>query len=98
MNKLDRLLYKNNNKIKLNSLDLINQTNSLSYTPVTIASLYNPMDHKRVIRNNVVVLIDSGASHSMAKASLVMTYKNRFSSEAKLPTKLPLACLKASIA
>ena len=78
MNKLDRLLYKNNNKIKLNSLDLINQTNILSCTPVTIASLYDPMDHKRVIRNNVVVLIDSGASHSMAKASLVMTYKKSF--------------------
>ena len=78
MNKLDCLLYKNNNKIKLNSLDLINQTNSLSYTPVTLASLYDPMDHKRVIQNNVVVLIDSGASHSMAKASLVMTYKESF--------------------
>ena len=33
------------------------------------------MDPNRLIREDLVVLIDSGASHSMAKASLVMKYK-----------------------
>ena len=33
------------------------------------------MDRNRLIREDLVVLIDSGALHSMAKASLVMKYK-----------------------
>ena len=78
MNKLDRFIYKNNRKIKLNSLDLINQNSNLKSTPVTIASIYDPTDLNTVIRNNLLVLIDSGASHSMAKASLVMTYRKSF--------------------
>ena len=98
MNKLDRLLHKNNNKLKLNSLDLINQTNSLNITPVTIASMYDPTDPKRVIRNNLLILIDSGTLHSMAKASLVMTYKRSFLNKAKLLIKLPQARLKVSLA
>ena len=78
MNKLDRLIYKNNRKIRLNSLDLINQADHLKSTPVTIASIYDPTDPNKVIRANLLVLIDSGASHSMAKASLVMKYRNSF--------------------
>ena len=77
-NKFDRLISDNNKKIKLNSLDLINQTNMLNITPVTFASLYDPMDRSKIIKHNLIVLIDSGASHSMAKASLVMMYKNSF--------------------
>ena len=33
------------------------------------------MDQNRLFREDLVVLIDSGALHSMAKASLVMKYK-----------------------
>ena len=77
-NKLDRLISKNNKKNKLNSLDLIDQTNMSNITPVTFASLYDPLDHNKIIENNLIVLIDSGASHSMAKASLVMKYKTSF--------------------
>ena len=77
-NKLDRLISKNNKKNKLNSLDLIDQTNMSNITPVTFASLYDPLDHNKIIENNLIVLIDSGASHSMAKASLVMMYKTSF--------------------
>ena len=97
MNKLDRFIHKNNSKIKLNSLDLINQTNNSIGTPVTIASVYDPTDPKKIIRNNLIVLIDSGASHSMAKASLVMTYKNCFLSEAKPRIKLPSVRSKVNL-
>ena len=95
MNRLDCLIHKNNSKIKLNSLDLINQTNSLNSTPVTIASVYNPMDPKRVIRNNLLILIDSGALHSMAKASLVMTYKNQFFKQSKASYKTAAGTFKS---
>ena len=98
MNRLDRFIHKNNNKIKLNSLDLINQTNNSNSTPVTIASVYDLLDPKKIIRNNLLVLIDSGVLYSMAKASLVMTYKNPFSNEAKLLIKLPQARLKVNLA
>ena len=98
MNKLDRLILKNNKKIKLNSLDLINQTNTSNITPVTVASLCDLMDHNKIFKNNLIVLIDSGALHSMAKASLVMTYKHSFLDEAKLHTKLPQARSKVGLA
>ena len=75
INKLDQLINRNKNKYKLNSLDLINHIDNKNGTPVTIASIYDPMDQSRIIREDLVVLIDSGASHSMAKASLVMKYK-----------------------
>ena len=75
INKLDRLINRNKNKYKLNSLDLINHIDNKNGTPVTIASIYDPKDPNRQIREDLVVLIDSGASHSMAKASLVMKYK-----------------------
>ena len=78
INKLDRLISRNKNKYKLNSLDLINHIDNKNGTPVTIASIYDPMDPNRIIREDLVVLIDSGASHSMAKASLVMKYKKSF--------------------
>ena len=71
-NILDRLINRNKDKYKLNSLDLINHIDNKNGTPVTIASIYDPTDQIRIIREDLVVLIDSGASHSMAKASLVM--------------------------
>ena len=61
INKLDRLISRNKNKYKLNSLDLINHIDNKNGTPVTIASIYDPMDQNRLIREDLVVLIDSGA-------------------------------------
>ena len=90
INKLDRLISKNNNKYKLNSLDLINHTDHKNGTPVTIASIYDPMDQKQIVMEELVVLIDSGALHSMAKASLVMKYKIPTLNGARLSTKLQL--------
>ena len=72
INKLDRLISKNKNKYKLNSLDLINHIDNKNDTPVIIASVYNPRDQTKIIKENLIILIDSGASHSMAKASLVI--------------------------
>ena len=59
--------------------------------PVTIASIYDPMDQNKLIREDLVVLIDSGASHSMAKASLVMKYKNSLFRRSEALYKLPQA-------
>ena len=70
------MVSKNKNKYKLNSLDFINHIDNKNSTPVTIASIYDPLDQNKLIKEDLVVLIDSGASHSMAKASLVMKYKN----------------------
>ena len=77
-NKLDRLINRNKNKYKLNSLDLINQIDNKNSMPVILASVYNPTDQTKTIKEDLIILIDSGASHSMAKASLVMKYKNSF--------------------
>ena len=54
---------------------MINHIDNKNGTPVTIASIYDPMDQNKLIKEDLVMLIDSGASHSMAKASLVMKYK-----------------------
>ena len=70
--KLDCLICRNKNKYKLNSLDLINQIDKKNSMPVTIASVYDLMDQTKTIKENLIILIDSGASHSMAKASYVM--------------------------
>ena len=76
INKLDRLVSKNKNKYKLNSLDLINHIDNKNSTPVTIANVYNLTDQTKIIKENLIVLLGSGALHSMVKASLVMKYKN----------------------
>ena len=76
VNKLDWLISKNKNKFKLNSLDVINHIDNHNCTLVTVASMYDPRDQTKIIKENLIVLIDSGASHSIAKASLMMKYKN----------------------
>ena len=61
---------------KSNSLDL-NQVLK-DGTSVTLASVYDPKDTSNIIKENLLVLIDSGSSHSMAKASLFNKYKSDF--------------------
>ena len=78
INKLDCLICRNKNKHKLTNLDLINQANRKNSTPVTVASVYDPRDQTKIIKDDLLILIDSGALHSMAKASLVMKYKDSF--------------------
>ena len=50
---------------------MINQTAKNNGTPVTVASVYDPLDQTTINKDNLLILIDGGASHSMAKASLV---------------------------
>ena len=85
LNKLDQVIYKNKKKYKLASLDLISQNKN--NTPITVASIYDPKDLSKTIHKEVVVLIDSGASHSMAKASLVMKYQKSFFKKSKASYK-----------
>ena len=47
VNKLDRLISKNKNKYKLNSLDVINHIDNHNGTPVTVASMYDLMDQTK---------------------------------------------------
>ena len=70
---------------------MINQIDKKNSTPVIIASVYNPMDQTRTIKEALNILIDSGASHSMAKASLVMKFKNSYLDKANLHIKQLLA-------
>jgi hypothetical protein len=47
-------------------------------TPVTLASVFDPHNKNETIKEHILVLLDSGSSHSMAKASLVNKYKDEF--------------------
>ena len=67
---------------KLSNLDLTNQAFK-DGTPVTLASVYDPNNDHKIIKEHILVLIDSGSSHSMAKASLVDKYKDSFFREEK---------------
>ena len=66
---------------------MINHIDNHNGTPVTVASVYSPMDQTKIIKENLVVLIDSGALHSMAKASLVIKYKNSLFRQSKASYK-----------
>ena len=50
INKLDRLICRNNSKYKLTSLDLINQTAKNNGTPVTLASVYDPLNQIKKLK------------------------------------------------
>ena len=63
-------------KHKSNSLDSNRVLNDA--TPVTLASVYDPKDTSKILKEHLLVLIDSGSSHSMAKASLFKKYKKDF--------------------
>ena len=81
-NKLDKVVSKNMRRYKLSNLDLTNQAFKYG-TPVTLASVYDPNNDHKIIKEHLLVLIDSGSSHSMAKASLVDKYKYSFFREEK---------------
>ena len=95
INKLDCLISKNKNKYKLTSLDLINQTTRKNGTPITVASVYDPLDQTKIIKENLLILIDSGALHSMAKASLVIKYKDSFFKQSKASYKTAAGMFKS---
>ena len=61
--------------VNLNSNDKLELNDG---TPVTISSVYHPKKTKKTLAENILVLIDCGSSHSMAKASIVKQYKNTF--------------------
>ena len=61
----------------------MNQTNSRNSTPVTLASVYDLSNQTKLVKSKLFVLIDSGVSHRMAKASLVMKYKDSFFKQSK---------------
>ena len=82
-NELDKVVSKNMCRHKLNSLDLTNQAFK-ECTSVILASVYDPNDKIKIIKEHLLVLIDSGSSHSMAKALLVNKYKENFFREEKL--------------
>ena len=77
INKLDKMISKNKKRHKLTNLDLTNPS-AKDGTPVTLASVFDPKDQDTIIKEHLFVLIDSGASHSMAKASLFKKYKKSF--------------------
>ena len=62
---------------------MINHIDNKNGTPVTIASIYDLMDQNKLIKEDLVMLIDSGASHSMAKATLVIKYKKSLFKQSK---------------
>ena len=76
MNKLDKLISKNMRKHKSNNLGATQGINDA--TPVTLATVYDPTDPSKIIKDYLLVLIDSGSSHSMAKASILKKYKKNF--------------------
>jgi hypothetical protein len=47
-------------------------------TPVTLSSVFEPHNKNNIMKEHLLVLLDSGSSHSMAKASLVNKYKDEF--------------------
>ena len=78
INKFDKLISKNRRKHKFANLDSTNQSLTDDGTPVTLASVYDPTDKNKILKEHLLVLIDSGSSHSMAKASIVKKYKDSF--------------------
>ena len=95
INELDCLVCRNKNKHKLTSLDLINQATRNNGTPDTLASVYDPLDQTKIIKENLLILIDSGTLHSMAKASLVKKYKHLFFKRSEAPYKTASGTFKS---
>eukprot|EP00957_Ditylum_brightwellii_P114394 8721417-Ditylum_brightwellii.AAC.1 len=47
-------------------------------TPVVLITIYDLKHQKKGWREQLFVLLNSGSSHSMLKASLIKKYKNKF--------------------
>ena len=74
---------------------MINQTDKNNGTLVTLASVYDPLDQTKIIKDNLLILIDSGALHSMAKASLVKKYKDSFFKRSEASYKMAAGTFKS---
>ena len=74
---------------------MINQATRNKGTPVIVASVYDPLDQNKIIKDNLLVFIDSGALHSMAKASLVTKYKDSFFKRSKASYKMATGMFKS---
>ena len=57
--------------------------------------MYDPREQTKIIKNDLLILIDSGASHSMGKASLVMKYKDSFFKRSKASYKTAAGTFKS---
>ena len=75
-NKLDKFISKSLKKHQFVNLESYDNLFLKDGTPVTFASVYDPNNTKRILVGNLLVLLDCGSSHSMAKASIVKKYKD----------------------
>ena len=82
---------------KLSNLDLTNQAFK-DATLVTLASVYDPNNDCKIIRDHLLVLIDSRLSNSIVKALLVDKYKDSFFREENWYKKPPQEISKENIA
>ena len=76
INNLDKIISKNMRKHKSNTLGSCQKIKDA--TPVTLATVYDPTDQTKIVKDYLVILLDSGSSHSMAKASILNKYKKDF--------------------
>ena len=78
MNKLDIVISRNMRLHNSSTLVTSNKEEE-DGTPVTLASVFDPHNKNKIMKEHLLVLLDSGSSHSMAKASLVnKEYKDEF--------------------
>ena len=75
-NNLDKIISKNMRKHNSNTLGSCQDITDA--TPVILATVYDPTDQTKIVKDYLVVLLDSGSSHSMAKSSILNTYKKDF--------------------
>ena len=76
MNTLDKIISRNILMHQYNSLN--GNLELKDGTSVTLASVFDPKDKSKMLKENLLVLIDCGSWPSMTKASLFVKYKNRF--------------------
>lgn len=78
INKLDKFITRQKHNFKLSHFESKIHDTSKDSTPVTLASVYSADDKNKIHKEHLLVLIDSGSSHSMAKASIVHKFKDKF--------------------
>ena len=63
---------------KSNTLVTLNKEEE-DRTPVTLASVFDPHNQNKIMKEHLLVLLDtSGSSHNISKVSLVNKYKDEF--------------------